>query len=132
MNDYYVREAGQSAAGKLIDFIVNTHPERKTKFGQLTTRQVIQQLNDAIFRRRNNVIANQHKLSKEDLKKSIGNAYHVNPDLYGNRTPLAEPELRGAIYGLKMGELTLIEFYEAIVEGLAYEMRYIVETLEMK
>ena len=45
---------------------------------------------------------------------------------------IAEPELRGAIYGLKMEELTLIEFYEAIIEGLAYEMKYIVESLDMK
>lgn len=79
----------------MIDYIVNTHPERKSKFPQLSTRQVIQQLNDAIFRRRNNVIENQHKLSKEDLKKSIGNPLHVNPDFYGNRTPIGEPELKG-------------------------------------
>lgn len=111
---------------------MNTHPERKTKFAQLTTRQVIQLLNEAIFRRRNNLIQNQHKLSKEDLKKSIGNPLHVNPDFYGNRTPLGEPEMRGAIYGLKMAELQLIEFYEALVEALAYEMRYIVESLELE
>ena len=132
LNDYYVREAGQSATGKLIDFMVNTHPERKTRFGQLSVRDVIKNLNEAIFRRRNNVIQNQQKLSKEDLKKSIGNQLHINPDFYGNRTPIAEPEMRGTIYGLKMSELSLIEFYEALVEGLAYEMRFIVESLEME
>ena len=131
LNDFFVREAGQSATGKLIDFVVNTHPERHTRFAKLTTREVVKQLNEAIFRRRNNLIENQHKLTKDDLKKSIGNPLHINPDFYGNRSPLAEPELKGAIYGLKMTELSLIEFYEALVEGLAYEMRFIVETLDM-
>lgn len=91
----------------------------------MTLREVVQTLNDAIFRRRNNLIAHQDKLSKKDLKKSIGNPLHINPDFYGNRSPIAQPELKGTIYGLSMTELTLIEFYEALIEGLAYEMRYI-------
>jgi ribulose kinase len=44
---------------------------------------------------------------------------------------LADPLLKGGIYGLALETTDLSELYEATIEGLAYEAKFIVEELKL-
>ncbi|KAI1297207.1 FGGY carbohydrate kinase domain-containing protein [Halotydeus destructor] len=114
--DYYVREAGQTATGKLLDHVIESHVDRHTIYKTEDIGSIRQTLSDAI---------------KERHAKQLRNSLHVNPCFHGNRSPLANPLLKGGIYGLSLEQSSLIEVYEATIEALAYETRFIVEQLNM-
>lgn len=76
--NYYVREAGQSSTGKLIEHIIYTHPEYQNKYKNIPIENIIKELNNQIF-----------------LSNSFTNKLHINPCFHGNRSPLANPFIRG-------------------------------------
>ena len=59
---------------------------------------------------------------------------HVYPDFHGNRSPRADPTLRGMISGLKLSatvdDLALI--YLATIQAIAYGLRHILEEMDAK
>lgn len=116
-NGHYVREPGQSATGKLIDHCINTHPERLSTFKNMSLAEVIPILNKKIHDRRS--CAKTNKLV-------------VNPSFHGNRCPLADPSLRGGVYGLDLTEPDLSVLYEAVIESLCYETRFIIEEIDVQ
>jgi ribulose kinase len=116
LKDYYVREPGQTATGKLLEQIVRNHPDYETLHKDMTLTDIFKQLNREVRARR------------ETLKK---NSLHVNPSFHGNRCPLADPLLRGGIYGIGLEKTVLSELYEAAIEALAYETKFIIEELRM-
>lgn len=110
---HYVHEPGQTATGKLIDFIITQHSDRVSQFGGKSLKEITIALNESIEKRG----YGQQKLV-------------VNPSFHGNRCPLADPTLRGGIYGLNL-ESGLQDLYEATLEALCYEARYIIEELKI-
>lgn len=111
---HYVHEPGQSATGKLVDFIVDNHKDKSTRFGDKSFNDITIALNESIE------------------KKGIGNQkLVVNPSFHGNRCPLADPTLRGGIYGLDLESEPLENVYEATLESLCYETRFIIEELNI-
>lgn len=110
--DYYVREPGQSATGKLIDHVISSHPEKLTKYAGKTNSEIVTELNRLLS------TGGQNKLA-------------INPSFHGNRSPLADPTLRGGIYGLTLEETPLETLYAATIQSLCYEAKLIVERLEM-
>lgn len=108
---YYLREAGQSATGKLIDHVIQTYYKN-----QLPTsiNEIIHQLNDILVKQD---YSHQTKLV-------------VNPTFHGNRSPIGNPNLKGAIYGYTFDETTLLDYYVATVEAIAYETKFILEEVE--
>ena len=116
-NGHYVREPGQSMTGKLIDHCINTHPEKHTTFKNTKLGEIMPVINQKIQDRRSGRLMNQ---------------LVVNPSFHGNRCPLADPTLRGGIYGLDLTEPDLTILYEAVIESLCYETRFIVDEVHMK
>ncbi|KAI2796453.1 hypothetical protein RDWZM_000084 [Blomia tropicalis] len=108
---YYLREAGQSATGKLVEQVINSHFNGKLPKPIST---IISDLNE------------QLKLNDFNHRNSL----IVNPTFHGNRSPIANPLLKGAIYGLTLEATTLLDLYVATVEAIAYETRFIVEEIE--
>lgn len=116
IDGYHLLEAGQSLAGKLIELIVENHEEgiRRIKSGE-RVYDIVKGLNNEL----------------ENVGKAVD--LHMLPSFHGNRSPLANPRLRGAMYGLTAERpSSLLEQYIAAVESLVYEVRFIVETFGIK
>jgi ribulose kinase len=56
---------------------------------------------------------------------------HVYPDFHGNRSPLADPSLRGMISGLRLSDSVdaLALVYLATVQALAHGTRYVLDVM---
>lgn len=84
----YLHEAGQSATGLLLDFIVERHPayesiiENTVMHPQLYLNQLLQEMADL------EGVNSIHELTRD---------VHVWPDYHGNRSPVADASLRGMV-----------------------------------
>lgn len=116
LDGYYLLEAGQSMTGKLIDLCIESHEEGQSLISQgLKVRDVIKKLNDQIN------------------SDSVTSPLYILPTYHGNRSPLANPRLKGGIYGLTAErKSTLLEHYIATVEATIYETKSIIEALGVK
>lgn len=108
---YYLREAGQSATGKLIEHVIKSHFNENLPS---SISQIISDLNQQLC------------LKNLDHRTS----FIVNPTFHGNRSPIANPHLKGAIYGFTLETTSVLDLYVATVEGIAYETRFIIEEIE--
>lgn len=125
VSDMFCAEGGQSSTGQLIDFIVNTHPAledaqtKSAKVGQNIYTFLSQHLV---------TLQNQQGLKHlEDLTRHL----HIYPDFHGNRSPLADPSLRGTIVGVSLDKSIddLALRYLATLQAIACQTRHIIETL---
>lgn len=115
----YLSEGGQSAVGLLLDFIVHSHPA----WPELESEAVSIDVHPFT------VLNNQ--LLQLDSFDFLTQHFHVCPSFHGNRSPLADPDLRGIISGLNLraDRDNLLVFYLATMQGLACGTRHIIETL---
>jgi FGGY-family pentulose kinase len=120
---YWLNEGGQSATGALIDHVVRSH----ARAAEL----------DVEARRRG---TSAFALLDERLESLAAGApfpaaltkeLHVFPDFHGNRSPRADPTLRGGVVGLKLDDTvdSLALLYLATVQAIAHGTRHIVDTL---
>lgn len=120
----WANEAGQSAAGALIDRVIAGHAAagalRAAAAGQGAAA-----LSAALDARLLQLAPDPGALARLTRDR------HVLPDFHGNRSPLADPEFRGAITGLTLdcGIDDLAITYLATIQALAYGTRQIVEGL---
>ncbi|XP_022918633.1 FGGY carbohydrate kinase domain-containing protein [Onthophagus taurus] len=120
----WLNEGGQSATGKLIDHIINTHPatlDLKKKHPNKIIQQVLNDFIEEIAERKN--LPSSCFLTKD---------FHVWPDFHGNRSPIADSTLKGMISGLQLGvdEEDLAITYLATLQSLAYGTKHILSELE--
>jgi len=101
----------------LAGFIEVAVAELKNNFG--TKPEIIQHLNDQI------------RLMGGEKFYELTRDFQVWPDFHGNRSPLANPNLRGMISGLALSadEKSLVILYLATCQALAYGTRHILDTL---
>ncbi|KAI8986525.1 hypothetical protein BDB01DRAFT_785919 [Pilobolus umbonatus] len=125
LSNQWHAEAGQSSTGQLIDFIVTTHPAYSDLNALSDQRQVdiYSLLEEHLL-----TLQKRKQLSHMDeLTKHI----HVYPDFHGNRSPLADPTLRGMIVGLpldrSMDDLAIK--YLATLQSIAYQTLHIISNM---
>lgn len=122
---WYLNEGGQSVAGKLIDFVIETHPaysllhDRCEKQGHSRYELLDKVIKDIMI---------QDKLMDSN---TLTKNRHVLPDFHGNRSPLARPDIRGLISGLSLesGLNDLAILYLSVIQSLAYSSKSIIERL---
>ncbi|KRT82014.1 hypothetical protein AMK59_5802, partial [Oryctes borbonicus] len=119
----WLNEGGQSATGKLVDHIIDTHAATssiKEKIGKKHIQTYLAELLEIMARKRN---IKSISLLTKDL--------HVWPDFHGNRSPLADPSLTGMFCGLTLAsdEENLALLYLATLQALSYGTKHIIETL---
>lgn len=113
----WLNEGGQSASGALLDHILDWHAEGRA-LGAAAHDQVLARI-DAL---------------SADAAQSGGEFardLHVLPDFHGNRSPLADPNARGAISGLTIDASfdSLAQLYYATAASIALGTRHILEAL---
>ncbi|MBS1031178.1 FGGY-family carbohydrate kinase [Gluconobacter cerinus] len=120
--DMWLNEAGQSATGALIDFVISQHaagPELK---------QQAEQSGSNIYALLN---ARIEELEADKLPGTSTANLHLLPDFHGNRSPHADPDLKGVISGLALSATPddLARLYLATLQGLAYGTKDIIDAL---
>jgi FGGY-family pentulose kinase len=119
----WLNEAGQSATGALIDHVVTTHAAYPALAAEAA------RAGETIYQRLN---ARLDRLADDRMPQAALTAdLQVLPDFHGNRSPLADPTLRGMISGLSLsaGVDDLARLYLATIQAIAYGTRHIVEAL---
>lgn len=86
----WLMEGGQSAVGKLLDHVLETHPCYSSLKARVpSTSSVPEELGKLL-----------HSAAKRDGVTSVAHlarALHVWPDFHGNRSPLADSNLKGMV-----------------------------------
>ncbi|WP_313604475.1 FGGY-family carbohydrate kinase [Rhizobium sp.] len=115
----WANEAGQSAAGALIDRVIEGHAAI-TQAREMAKAEGISVF--TLFDRRLEAMADDGETAV--LTKSR----HVQPDFHGNRSPLADPLRKGGITGFSLdrGLDDLALDYLATLQALAYGTRHII------
>jgi len=119
----WLLEGGQSATGKLIDHMIDTLPATKDLNVPDGTR-VEDYLNGLLVK----MAADKKLNSIDELTEDL----HVYPDFHGNRSPVADPTLKGMIVGLTLSadEENLALVYLATIQALCYGTRHIIGATE--
>jgi FGGY-family pentulose kinase len=121
--DLWLNEAGQSATGAVIDHIIDSHAQGAA------LRDRAAQAGTTVYALLNARIAATGDTNAQlDLTRDL----HVCPDFHGNRSPFADPTLRGMVSGLSLAnnEDVLASLYLATLQGLALGTRMIIDRIE--
>lgn len=124
---FWCSEAGQSAAGALLDHIINSHPASVELKQQIANSKCQRHITDVL-----NELAIKHSNEKGLASVSfLTQNFHVYPDFHGNRSPLANSNLKGMICGLTLSstEEDLVKLYIATMQALACSTKHIVNSL---
>lgn len=121
----WLTEGGQSATGALIDHIIFSHSRSSEilKEAEKQGKSVYQYLDDMI-----NEIAKKRGAS---FPAELTKERHILPYFHGNRSPRANPNLRGIMTGLPLNDSIdeLAVRYLSTVQAIAYGTRHIIETM---
>ena len=117
----WLTEGGQSAFGAAIDRLMRRHPafSEASRFSDDSAYEEMER----------DILARAGALSRAAL---LAGDLHVLPDFMGNRSPLADANMRGALVGLDLRDdrASLLELYVAALSGLAHGVAQIIRTLE--
>lgn len=119
----WLTEGGQSATGALIDHVITSHARgaELSREAQAEGTSVY-----ALLNRRLDALAASLAFPAE-LTREL----HVLPYFHGNRSPRADPTLRGMISGLRLTDSVdaLALVYLATVQAIAHGTRHIVDAM---
>lgn len=124
----WLTEGGQSATGALIDHVIFSHaagPQLRRE-ARRTGKTVYELLNARVA-----VLAKAEKMAHPaELTRDL----HMQPDFHGNRSPRADPTLRGVASGLTLSTTPddLARLYLATIQAVACGTRHIIEEMNRK
>ncbi|EIN10230.1 Pentulose kinase [Punctularia strigosozonata HHB-11173 SS5] len=122
---WWMNEGGQSSTGQLIDFMIKTHP-------------AYNRLVELAEQKKTNIHAVLQSLLEELRDKDglgsfteITKDMHFYPDLHGNRSPIADPRMRGSLVGLALDSTLhdLARKFNLTLEAIALQTRHIVDSM---
>ena len=117
----WLHEGGQSSVGSLIDHIIQSHPA----YANVDTSKI------SIYEQLEKICEKER--DKKGLKSiaELTKDLHVWPDFHGNRCPVADPDLKGAVVGLTLDKSiqSLAFLYLATLQSVAYGTKHIVDHL---
>ncbi|MCB9598426.1 MAG: FGGY-family carbohydrate kinase, partial [Sandaracinaceae bacterium] len=119
----WLTEGGQSATGALIDHVITSHARHAEL--EVEARREGSSVH-ALLDRRLAALA-----EGVDFPAALTEELHVLPYFHGNRSPRADPSLRGMISGLRMTASVdaLAVLYLATVQAIAHGTRHIVDSM---
>ncbi|ORY78921.1 hypothetical protein BCR35DRAFT_304954 [Leucosporidium creatinivorum] len=122
---YWMNEGGQSSTGQLLDFMIDTHPA-SAKLKQLAKEQGTNH-----FSLLTEILQKLAKERKVPFLSYLTKDIQLYPDLHGNRSPLADNEMRGMLIGMQLDKNVsdLALRYYATGEAIALQTRQIIDEM---
>jgi FGGY-family pentulose kinase len=122
---YWMSEGGQSATGELLKHVIETHPafNRAASIANSYQGNIYDYLNEHL----KEMVRERRAPSVSYLARHI----FFYGDLFGNRSPIADPRMAGSIIGLSSNKSVddLALHYYAALEFIALQTRQIIETM---
>lgn len=124
----WLTEGGQSATGALIDHVIFSHAAAAPL--QAGARRA----GKTIYELLNERLAALAKTEKLAHPAALTRDLHVQPDFHGNRSPRADPTLKGVVSGLTLSATVddLARQYLAAVQAVAHGTRHIIGEMNRK
>ena len=125
--DYWLAEGGQSATGELLKHVIETHP------AFMEVHSLSQALNTNVYD-----YLNQHLRDMAEKQNApgdsvawLGRHFFFYGDLFGNRSPIADPNMKGVAIGLSSDKSLdgLALYYYATMEFIALQTHQIIEAM---
>jgi len=123
--NYWMAEGGQSATGELLKHVLETHPA----YNQALSRAESTSSNIYDY-------LNQHLLDMKEATKApsisyLGRHFFFYGDLFGNRSPIADPTMSGSVVGLSSDKSLdgLALYYYGTMEFIALQTWQIISTM---
>ncbi len=122
---WWLTEGGQSATGALLDHVIATDAEGAALVREATAKKTHAA---TLLNARLDALAREGSVP---FPAALARELHVLPDHHGNRSPRADPTLRGMVSGLKLteGRDPLALLYLATVQALALGTRHILDAM---
>jgi FGGY-family pentulose kinase len=122
----WLTEGGQSATGALIDHTIAAHARGADLAAEARRRGTTPQ---ALLNERLDALA--AGAAPASFPAELTRGIHVLPDHHGNRSPRADPSLRGMVSGLKLSDSVdqLALLYLATIQAIALGTRHILEAM---
>jgi FGGY-family pentulose kinase len=126
--NFWLTEAGQSATGAVLDHVIYSHGAYPAAKKEADSEGI------SIFDFLNKQLSKLCSDDDAEFQGALTNELHVYPDFHGNRSPRADPTLRGMVSGLKLSarveDLALL--YLATIQAIAYGLRHVLEAMNAK
>ncbi|THC89319.1 hypothetical protein EYZ11_011233 [Aspergillus tanneri] len=121
----WMAEGGQSATGQLLKHVLESHPA----FRQVEKLAELQ--NTDIFSFLNEHLRNRASEEKAPCISYLARHFFFYGDLFGNRSPMADPSMMGSIVGLTSDTTinSLAILYYGTMEFIALQTRQIVDVM---
>lgn len=123
--DYWMAEGGQSATGELLKHMIETHPA----FNEAMS--VAETFNTNIYDYLNEHLREMAEKAGAPFISYLGRHFFFYGDLFGNRSPIADPNMKGSIIGLSSDKSldSLALQYLGTMEFIALQTHQIVTSM---
>ena len=123
--DYWLAEGGQSATGELLKHVLETHPAFQE------TMSVAETFNANIYDYLNEHLREMADKVNAPSVSWLGRHFFLYGDLFGNRSPVADPDMKGSVVGLSSDRSIdgLALYYYATMEFIALQTHQIIEVM---
>ena len=123
--DYWLAEGGQSATGELLKHVIETHPAHQEALS------IAETYNTNIYTFLNEKLREMADEQGAPTVSWLGRHFFFYGDLFGNRSPVADPNMVGSLTGLSSNKTVsgLALYYLGALEFIALQTRQIIETM---
>ncbi|KAI9742486.1 MAG: hypothetical protein M1818_004020 [Claussenomyces sp. TS43310] len=123
--NYWMAEGGQSATGELLKHVLETHPAYNEAMS------MAESFNTSIYDYMNSHLEELAEKNNAPSISYLGRHFFFYGDLWGNRSPFADPSMTGSVIGLSSDKSMdgLALYYYGTMEFIAMQTRQIVETM---
>jgi FGGY-family pentulose kinase len=124
----WLTEGGQSATGALIDHVIFSHASAAG------LRLEAKRSGRTIYELLNARLDTLAESERAPFPAALTRELHILPDFHGNRSPRADPTLRGVMSGLTLSATAddLARRYLAAIQAVAYGTRHIIEEMNRR
>jgi len=123
--DMWMAEGGQSATGELLKHVLETHPAYNE------ANSIAQSFNTSVYDYMNAHLEELKQKANAPAISYLGRHFFFYGDLWGNRSPIADSNMKGSVIGLSSDKSLdgLAIYYYATMEFIAMQTRQIIETM---